>query len=270
MSVDKNTKFIFIDEPVNKNSERSFACGFLEIEDPKDFMLIIRRVYDQIFNLSLRKKQKRIDDLSFNKKYNEIVNLSKSFNQFELKYYSINKENSNLYRDFVNILFKKVKFNYTALIIDRKENSHVKNNDPYFLHKECLSFFTKYLNKDYKHIFIPDYSEAFFDWEDNSLLNHKILPLDSRGTVFLQTVDIITGLVLQSFKYSLNIKPTNSEKNREKVLELLENKIKSKIYGDMSVNLDNISFYCKNINFKPKQKRRHGQETQPSLLAYIL
>jgi hypothetical protein len=244
MNNNEKVSFVFMDESGNKESDRFFACGFLEVDDPKDFSSKTRRVYDQIFNLSVRNRQARIEKIFSEKKFEELVSLSKSFNQFELKHYHISDENKILYSDLIKLLFKKLKFKITIIVFDRQNPNYIRYENPHALHLRCLKLYANHCApKNNHYIFVPDSFDDNFEWNvSKGHMPFGILPLDSKGAIYLQVTDILTGLVLQSLRSFYKELQNKSEKSRIEVLQTLENLLNTKITGNLTKIINNCYF----------------------------
>src|SRR3989344_8547879 len=120
MGTNKKQTFVFMDESGRKESDRHFICGFLEIDDNQLFCSSLQRVFDQIKNLSIRNRMAHVENLKEQKDVNGLYNLAKSYNEFELKHYHITSENQTLYCDLIKAAFRKTKFRFTAVVVDRE------------------------------------------------------------------------------------------------------------------------------------------------------
>ncbi len=265
MSVNNaKTKFVFMDESGNKESDRFFACGFLEVNDPQDFSLNLRRVYDQIFNLSIRNRQERIKKLLEDNEVEQIVSLSKSFNQFELKHYFISNENNVLYSDFIKALFMRTKFRYTAIVFDRKDPEYIRDENPHALHLKALKMFSNYvISKDKMYVFVPDSFDDSFLWNvKDGHMPIGILPLDSRGSIYLQTVDVLTGLVLQALRTKKGEVGFKADISRVPVIDTLEEKLGRKIDGKFTITVNGNYFNVWPVDFC--KKKSEGMDKKPN------
>lgn len=264
MTTSNKTKFVFMDESGNKESDRFFACGFLEIDSPQNFSSNIRRVYDQIFNLSVRNRQERIKKLTDEKEIVQIASLARSFNQFELKHYFISNENNVLYSDFIKALFKRTKFRYTAIVFDRHDPAYVRDENPHALHLKALKMFSNYvIPKDGMYVFVPDSFDDCFEWNvKDGHLPIGILPLDSRGSIYLQTVDVLTGLVLQALRTHNGENGFRADISRVPVIETLEKKLGRKIDGKFTVTVEGNYFNVWPVDFA--KKKSEGMDKKPN------
>lgn len=264
----RNLKFVFMDESGNKESDRFFACGFLEINNPTNFTSNIRRVYDQIFNLSIRNRQERIKRLLAENDMLQIASLANSYNQFELKHYFINNENNILYSDFIKALFKRTRFKYTAIVFDRHDSAYVRDENPHALYLKALKMFSSHVaNKDkLEYIFVPDSFDDSFFWNvKDGKLPIGILPLDSHGSIFLQVCDVLTGLVLQGLRNSQGVNASKSDIVRIPVLETLENKLGRKINGKFTVTVNENYFNVWPVSFnKIINKKSESMDKKPN------
>jgi hypothetical protein len=257
-------KFVFMDESGSKESDKFFACGFLEIENPQEFSLNIRRVYDQIFNLSIRNRQERIKKLVIENATEQIASLAKSFNQFELKHYFISNENNVLYSDFIKALFKRTKFRYTAIVFDRQDSAYIRDDNPHALHLKALKMYSNYVApKDQMYIFVPDSFDDCFVWNvKEGNLPIGILPLDSHGALYLQVVDVLTGLVLQALRSTNGTEGFKADISRIPVIKTLEEKLGRKIDGKFTVTVNGNYFNVWPVSFT--NKKSEGMDKKPN------
>lgn len=262
-SDDKKLRFVFMDESGNKESDRFFACGFLEIENPQEFSLNMRRVYDQIFNLSIRNRQERIKKLLLENDIEQIASLAKSFNQFELKHYFISNENNALYSDFIKALFKRTKFRYTAIVFDRQDKAYIRDANPHALHLKALKMYSNFVApKDQMYIFVPDSFDDCFVWNvKEGNLPIGILPLDSHGSIYLQVVDVLTGLILQALRAVYGAESFNADIPRVPVIKTLEEKLGKKIKGKFTVTVNGNYFNVWVVDFG---KKNEGMDKKPN------
>jgi hypothetical protein len=262
----EKTSFVFMDESGKKESDPYFVCGFLEIVENQIFINSLQRVYDQIKNLSIRNRLKRVDLLRQKNDIDSLYKLAKTFNEFELKHYLISKENKSLYCDLIKVIFRKTKFRYTAIVVNRLHPLYKKKTEGQFpLYLKAFKLFTAYCIKTTDYIFIPDLFETKFDWRrvKNGNLPKEIIPLDSKSCLQLQVADVLSGLVAQALKLKSGILPNNKDISRQPVLDTLEGEIGRKITGNLTVHKPNY-FSIWIIDWsKSKIRLGHGQETQP-------
>lgn len=234
-----------MDESGNKESDRFFVCGFLEISDNQSFCKSLQRVRDQIFSLSLKNRQKRVKHWFQNQDLQPLYHLAKNFSEFELKHYLISRENCSLYQDFIKVLVRKTQFKFTAIVIDRKDPEYSRPKHKNELYLRCLKFYAdKTAQTDY--IFLPDSFDHNFTWDVNSLnLPKIILPLDSKACLQLQTVDILTGLVGQALKREYGDNLTNKDLIRNQVLKTLEAELEQCLNSNFEINKPRYFNICK-------------------------
>ncbi|GEM_PF-1856569 len=233
--------FVFMDESGKKESDRFFVCGFLQIEDNIGFSRSLQRVVDQIKNLSIRNRQKRIDILHKDKNLEELRNLAWTFNQFELKHYRITKENQNLYSDLIKALWKKTKFRFTAIVFDRKDPNYIREpNEHNALYLRALKLCMNHCVKDIKYVYVPDNFDINFNWNVKSgNLPISILPLESNSCLQIQVTDIFTGLIAQALRTISGEELTHKDEVRKPVLDTLEVTMGQKIKGNLTVETPN-------------------------------
>ena len=258
--------FVFMDESGKKESDRFFVCGFLEVFDNRHFLVSLQRVSDQIKNLAIRNRIVRVDILKSTGNINELHLLARSFNEFELKHYHISQENQQLYCDLIKALFKKTKFRFTAIVMDRKNSLYVRDEeggDPLYL-KALKSYSVNCAPQSGKeYVFVPDSFNVAFNWNVKSgKLPIGILPLDSKSALQLQVVDILTGLIAQALRTHVGEPLNKKDRTRLPVLETLEEIIGKKITGNLTVpNPNYFSIWV--IDWSKTKRPGHGQETQP-------
>lgn len=256
--------FVFMDESGRKESDRYFACGFLEISDNQEFCSKLQRIYDQIKNLSIRNRSRRVEILKDNNNIEELYNLARTYNEFELKHYYISNENKILYCDLIKALFKKTQFRFTSIIVDRKDPLYQRDPDGQFpLYLKAFKLYASHCVKIPDYIFVPDSFDPGFDWNVKSgKLPIAILPLDSKACLQLQIVDVLSGLISQALKLYSGESPNNKDNVRQPVVDTLENVLSIKIEGNITVNRPNY-FNVWMINWGRSKRSGHGQETQP-------
>lgn len=262
-SENHNVKFVFMDESGNKESDRFFACGFLEVDNPQEFSINLRRVYDQIFNLSIRNRQERIAKLVELGEIRQIASLAKSFNQFELKHYFISNENNELYSDFIKALFKRTKFRYTAIVFDRHDPLYVRDENPHALHLKALKMYSSHVApKDEMYVFVPDSFDDCFVWNvKEGKLPIGILPLDSRGSIYLQVSDVLTELALQALRSTNGINGFKADVPRVPVIKTLEEKLGQEIKGNLTKTVNGNYFSVWTVKFN---KKNEGMDKKPN------
>lgn len=256
--------FVFMDESGRKESDQHFVCGFIEISNNQLFCSALRRVSDQIRNLSIRNRSSRVDFLMKSKDIHELYNLAKTYNEFELKHYHITNENQPLYSDLIKVLFRKTQFRFTAIVADRFDPLYQRDPDGQFpLYLKAFKLYSSRCAKNPDYIFVPDSFDPGFNWNvKTGNLPSTILPLDSKSCLQLQVADILSGLIAQALKINLGEKPNNKDLVRQPVLDVLEREIGKKIVGNLTVNKPNY-FSVWMIDWSKSKRPGHGQETQP-------
>lgn len=266
-TLDRNEdlSFVFMDESGKKESDRFFVCGFLQVEDNLGFSRSFQRVADQIKNLSIRNRQKRVGDLFCERNLEELRDLAWTFNQFELKHYHITSENQKLYCDLIKVLWNKNNFKFTAIVFDRKDANYSREpNEHNALYLRSLKLFMVNCIGEIRYVYVPDNFDINFDWNVKSgNLPIAILPLESIASLQLQITDILTGLVAQGLRASSGEDPSRKDEVRKPVLKTLENMMDREIRGNLTVETPNY-FSVWVVKLRNK-KSGHGQETQPRL-----
>lgn len=258
--------FVFMDESGKKESDRYFVCGFLEVFDNRHFLVSLQRVSDQIKNLAIRNRIARVDALKSAGNIDELHLLARSFNEFELKHYHISQENQQLYCDLIKALFKKTDFRFTAIVMDRKDPLYVRDEDggdPLYLKALKMYSVNCAPQSAKEYVFVPDSFNVAFDWNVKSgQLPIGILPLDSKSSLQLQVVDILTGLIAQALRTHAGEPLNKKDQVRLPVLKTLEEIVGKKITGNLTIYHPNY-FSIWIIDWSKTKRPGHGQETQP-------
>lgn len=260
---DKPT-FVFMDESGRKESDRHFVCGFLEIDDNEKFCASLRRVSDQIKNLSIRNRSNRVDTLLADNDLQGLYNLARTYNEFELKHYHITKENLTLYCDLIKALFAKTNFRFTAIVADRMDKQYVRDPKGQLpLYLKAFKLYASHCIQNPNYIFVPDTFDPGFEWNmKTGKLPVSILPLDSKACLQLQVADVLSGLVAQAMRLNAGETPNNKEIVRQPVLNTLEKELGRKIDGKFTVIKPHY-FNVWPIDWSKTKRPGHGQETQP-------
>lgn len=253
-----------MDESGNKESDRFFVMGFLEVQNVILFNKELHRVRDQIFHLSQFNRRNRVRRLFEQKNLKQLYNFAKKYSSFELKFNKISEENIHLFQDLLKALFSKIDFKLNCLVIDRThpQYQHVGLEGMY---KSLVSTYSKHCIKN-NFIFIPDMFNPTFNW--NKLNYDKkckfILPQVSDTSLPLQVVDVLTGtigLALKCRNEGTN-KLNKSETKRLSMVKTFEKLVGKSINNNITTSKPKyISVWT--IDFNKKRSSRHGQETQP-------
>lgn len=253
-----------MDESGRKESDRYFVCGFLEVSDNEKFCSALRRVSDQIMNLSIRNRSARVDKLLEDNDLEGLYHLARTYNEFELKHYHISRENHTFYCDLIKALFSKAEFRFTAIVADRGDPLYEKDpNGQLPLYLKALKLYARFCVTNPNYVFVPDTFDPNFVWNiKTGKLPVSILPLDSKSCLQLQVADVLSGLVAQALKSKAGVTPNNKELVRQPVLDTLEKEIGRKIDGKFTVSKPHY-FNVWPIDFSKTKRPGHGQETQP-------
>ena len=241
MVTKSDLSFVFMDESGNKDSDRFFVCGFLQIEDNIEFSRRLQRVVSQIKNLSIRNRQSRVERLFEEKNLEELKNLAKTYNSFELKHYHISNENQALYSDLLKVLWNKTAFRFTAIVFDKKDEKYIKDeNEHKALYLKALKLYTSNCAQDIKYVYVPDNFDINFNWSVTSgNLPVAILPLDSIASLQVQVADILTGLIAQALRIARKEDFPRKDAVCLPVLNTLEELLGKKIVGNLTVTAPN-------------------------------
>jgi len=227
-----------MDESGKKESDRFFVCGFLQIEDNIQFARALRRVVDQIKNLSIRNRQQRVEKLKNQEDIDQLYNLARTFNEFELKHYLITRENRELYSDLIKVLWNKTHFRFTAIIFDRHDPNYVRDiNEHDVLYLKSLKLYTTCCAKDIRYVYVSDNFDINFEWNvKKGNLPISILPLESNASLQIQVCDILTGLIAQAMRSVNGAAKSKKDIVRDPVVNTLKEQLGRSIDGKFTVN----------------------------------
>ncbi len=233
------TTVVYMDESGNKESDRFFVCGFLEVKNVPQVLGSMSRVRDQIFAKSRNNWLQRTSQLYSDQDLDKLYKTAKTFNKFELKFSKVTEENRDLFSDLIKALWSKVDFRFNALVLDRQDPNY-KHYGMEKLYSSIINTYTKKCLKDDSYIFIPDQFDDTFDW--NTKINYQkdpqqVIPQSSESSLPLQIVDILTGIVGLGLRNSNGHELSNSDNKRLPILETLEAKIDKKVDGNLTVNV---------------------------------
>ncbi|MCB9815757.1 DUF3800 domain-containing protein, partial [Candidatus Nomurabacteria bacterium] len=96
--------FVFMDESGNKNDDRFFVCGFLEVPDPHQFTKNLQRVRDQIFDAVQKQRAQRAKEHLSDGNIEKLYSLARKHSFFELKFGKITLHTLGLYNDLLKAL----------------------------------------------------------------------------------------------------------------------------------------------------------------------
>lgn len=249
----KKLPVVYMDETGNKESDRFFVCGFLQVPDSEALVKELARVRDQIEAKARYNKQKRVKDVYQQKDIDQLYNFAKSTNSFELKYKHVSDENIRFFKILIKILMNKVDFRFDAIVIDRK--------DPAYIHRDLKSMYKiithKYFNYRCKDqcIFIPDNFDDH-NWSWSEVLNNQnilsVVPGSSHSLLPLQVVDLLTGIIGHGLKDKVDY--TNKDRVREPLVTVFEEEAGMKIKRVVTKNSPKyISIWT--LDFSKTKKR---------------
>lgn len=185
-----------MDESGNKQDDRFFVCGFLEIESPFEFTKNLQRVRDQIFDTVQKQRADRADKLLRQKDIQELFSLARKQAFFELRFNKITEHTLGLYKDLIKALNSKCDFRFKAIVIDRKQPSY-EHESLEGMYKRITHLYFDHCQKK-ECIFAPDQFDPKFDWQSIISRPEKVrsvLPVSSHALLPLQAVDVLTGIV---------------------------------------------------------------------------
>lgn len=219
-------RFVFMDESGNKNDDRFFVCGFLEIPDPYQFTKNLQRVRDQIFDTVQKQRAQRAEDHLHDGNISELFALARKHSFFELKFGKITLHTLGLYNDFLKALNGKTDFSFKAMVIDR--------HHPHYEHESLEGMYKRVCHLYFDHVqhepcvFVPDQPDPSFDWA--TIINRPtkilgVLPANSHEFMPLQTVDILTGVIRLGLEIQSGYKTTlgRNDITRKQLIDTFEN-----------------------------------------------
>lgn len=224
---------VFMDETGNKESDRFFVCGFLEVPDVNNFQIQLQRIRDQIKGLADRKRKEKVLDLKEKGNLDELFNFAYRKSSFELKFDKITSQNLSLFQDIIKVLARKIDIRFTAIVIDRE--------DPSYNHRALIEMYKiithKFFNFRLKSlsVFMPDDFDTGLSWGDivSSDKIAAVIPAESHSSLALQCCDILGGIV------GLALKDKNDYSNRDivrsPIVETFESEFSCKIKKEFTV-----------------------------------
>ncbi|MCL2883337.1 MAG: DUF3800 domain-containing protein [Coriobacteriia bacterium] len=209
MTVSHNEiSFVFMDESGNKENDRFFVCGFLEVVSPFVFHRNLFRIYDQVYQMVQRNRIERSSNYKQSLDVDGLYNLARKQSMFELKFEKVTLETVSYYKDILKALASKCDFRFKAVVLDR-DTSDSRNHSTETLYKSlCHCYFDYCQNR--QCIFVPDQFDPKFDWEqiiDRPQKVISVLPAMSHGFIPLQIVDLLTGIVRLGLEVKTGTKP---------------------------------------------------------------
>jgi hypothetical protein len=253
-----------MDESGNKESDRFFVVGFLELENLVEFNTKLYRIHEQVLHFSKYRRMERVNLAYQQKDLDTLFNFAKSYVRFELKFYKVSPENIRLFQDLVKALFKKIDFRFNAIVIDRADPDYT-HIGLYPMYKTIINVFSHHcIQSDF--VFVPDMFDYRFDWYDMNYSSKvkAIIPTTSDSSFPLQVVDVLTGIISLGLKYKYydDRDLTNNDLKRKPLLVTLEEELGKKIDKRLTVNYPKY-FSVWTVDFSKRKGSRHGQETQP-------
>lgn len=224
----KEKYFIFIDESWVAHQDRYLWIGCLLIPYSKvwEYSDLLKVKYDQIYTKVKEQEKYLFNTLSWDDLFN-FLKWRKT--QYEMKFKNINSNTSQQYEWLISQYFKFSNARFCCLVIDKEK---------YPLPTD-MSYFDTYINQltmliknnvwDSEFVVLPD-DITIPRWRNyeselyKKLKNFKkncfwVCRLESHSNLFLQMVDILTGVVIYDFK-----KWVNSNKS------IILDKVKSKLW----------------------------------------
>lgn len=186
---------VFMDETGNKETDRFFICGFMEVADVNEFHRQLQRIRDQIKGLADRNRKQRVLNLKTDGDIEQLFQFAYRLSSFELKFDKITKENLSLFQDLLRLLARKVEFKFTAIVIDRQDPSY-EHRTLIDMYKLITHKFFNYRMKN-KVIFMPDEFDTGMSWSNIVRSDNiaAVVPLESHSSLALQCCDVLGGVI---------------------------------------------------------------------------
>jgi len=228
----KNT-FIFSDESGTKRQDRYFLIGFIKIVNPDRYFKTLSLYRDKLFGISRNERLKRVDHLLENNEIVQISKLAKNSFKFELKYSKINNHNSSFYKSFVKTLLD-IGIELVVIGIDRNDPNFDDNAKLIASYKRIINqYLQKYGNSNEHCYIIDDFGIKIENICDSALLPDYYMRHLSESTIFLQAVDVLTGLI--QFALSRNERLySKKDTPRQESLNVIEDYFGTKIDGNIT------------------------------------
>ena len=229
--------FVFMDESGNKTDDRFFVCGFLEVSSPFEFIRDLHRLHDQIFDVVQKQRSARAASLLSSGGIEDLHQLARKQSFFELKFGKVTLHTLGLYNDLVKALASKGKFNFKAMVIDRKDPAY-EHESLEGMYKRISHLYFDYCQKT-PCIFVPDQFAPDFDW--TKVINRPskingVLPASSHEFLPLQIVDVLTGIIRLGLEIQSGEKQTlgRNDTTRKNLVDTFETVFGTKIKPTMN------------------------------------
>lgn len=225
---------VFMDETGNKESDRFFICGFLEIPNVNDFQIQLQRIRDQIKGLADRNRKQRVLNLRQDGDIDQLFQFAYRPSSFELKFDKITAKNISFFQDLLRALARKCDLRFTAIVIDR--------HDPSYEHHTLLDMYKiithKFANYRLKvcSVFVPDDFDTGLSWNDvvRSDKIAAVIPAESHSSLALQCCDVLGGTIGLALKDKADF--TNRDIVRLPMVKTFETEFKCIISKEFTVS----------------------------------
>lgn len=226
-------KFIFSDESGTKKQDRYFLIGFIKIIDPDKYFKTLSIYRDKLFGISRKQRNVRVEELTRRGDMKQLTKLAKNPFKFELKYSKINNHNQSFYKSFVKTLLD-IGVEFVVIGIDRTDPNFNDNAKLIASYKRIINqYLQKYGNSNEHCYIIDDFGIRIENICDSSLLPDYYVRQLSESTIFLQAVDVMTGLV-QFALTRKGMKRSKKDKPRQAVLDVVEEYFGVEIKGNLT------------------------------------
>ena len=251
--------FVFMDESGNKQEDRFFVCGFLEIQNPHLFISKLQRIRDQIFNTIQVQREERSRQYLLENDLQGLFSLARKQSSFELKFNKITLHTIKLYDDFIKALAIKTEFRFKAIVIDRRDPEYCHDGSLEGMYRHIMHMYFDHIQTT-PCVFVPDQFDPQFDWA--TVINRPqkilgVLPATSHEFLLLQTVDLLTGIIRLGLEIQSGEKQKlgRNDTTRKQMIETFEQYFSIEIKPVADSTKKPIGIWT--IDFSKSKKPRH-------------
>lgn len=247
--------FVFVDESGTKKTDRFFSIGFLRIEDPDKLYKLFASYRDYQYGQNKKMREERVDRYVREGRMETVALLAKSPFRFELKYTHINNLNCGMYIKFIRTLCE-VNFHFVSISIDRTDPNFVDTTGLVDSYKRIINLYLEKYPIQESVMMIDDFGVQIQKLCHPDRLPIHYIRAQSDSSIYLQLVDVLTGLVQHALKIKDTSEPMSKRQEyRSQVLALLESRMGGKI-GENITYEDKSSYFS---NWTLKFGKGHGQ-----------
>ncbi len=240
-----SNRFLFVDETGTKKQDDFFIIGFLRVDNPDKYFKTLSLYRDKLFGMNRELRKQRIELLARNDQTDQLIQLAESAFKFELKYSKINNYNYKIYIDFITTLLD-IGIHFVSIGIDRNDPFFKDNAKLIASYKRVINVYLEKYQQPDSCLIVDDFGIQISNFCNEELLPKYFLRSLSESNIYLQAVDILSGLVSYGLRASKETKSSKKDIFRNLVLARLEEKIHTKITKNFTVNYNTKSGYFSN------------------------